>query len=269
MTGCDPGCPEVALALGSGGIRGFAHIGVLEALEEKGIRVRAVAGSSIGALIGAVYATGAPVARMRQLASELPLAQWIDLAIPRFGFVSGDRIHRLVRLLTKEKSFEETDIPLAVVATDVERGERVVFSQGPIHDAVRASIAIPGIFVPHRVGGRLLVDGGVIDRVPIEAARELSSCPVLAVDVGLFDQLPNVRNILGVIVQSFDIMQRELFRSRVLNADFVVRPRLETISSTALGGVRDAIAAGRDAMDEAMPELLRLLRDGRSGRDNG
>lgn len=251
---------EIALALGSGGTRGFAHIGVLEVLEQEGISVRAIAGSSIGALIGSIYATGAPVDRMRRLASELPLGQWVDLTVPRMGFIAGERLHRLIRLLTKNRAFEDTTIPLAVVATDVEQGERVVFTTGPIHDAVRASVAIPGILVPHRANGRLLVDGGVVDRVPIQAARDLYPGFVVAVDVGLFERLPEVKNVLDVIVQSFDIMQRELFRSRVLDADFVVRPRLEFMSSTGFGGVKEAIEAGREAMREAMPGLLQALR---------
>lgn len=250
---------SIGLALGSGGTRGFAHIGVLQVLQEASIDVTAVAGSSIGGLIGAVYATGAPINRMEQLAVNLPLSHWVDVTVPRLGLIAGDRFHRLIKLLTKEADFADACIPLAVVATDLELGERVVFTSGPIHEAVRASIAIPGIFVPHRIAGRMYVDGGVIDRIPIQAARDLGADFVVAVDVGQFERLPPVRHIWDVIVQSIDIMEREVFRYRILEADFVVRPQLDHMSSTALSGVDKAIEAGRTAMRDALPKLLEAL----------
>jgi len=250
----------VGVALGSGGTRGFAHIGVLQVLSEAGIAVNCIAGSSMGALIAAIYATGAPLDLMERVATHLPLARFIDVTIPRLGLVSGERLEKLITLLTKGKTFAQTSIPLAVVATDVELGERVVLTEGLIHQAVRASIGIPGIFVPYRLANRLLIDGGVIDRVPIRAVRELGAQIVIAVDVGLFDRLPPIRHVVDVVVQAIDIMEREVFRYRVLDADFVVRPELELMSSTALSGVDKAIAAGRAAMQSALPGLTTLLR---------
>ncbi len=253
--------PKIGIALGSGGARGLAHIGVLEVLEEHRIPISGVSGSSMGALLGAIYATGAPITMMKRLAMNLPISQWVDLTMPRMGFVLGQRIHKMIRLLTKERTFAETVIPLAVVATDLELGERVVFMSGPIHEAVRASIAIPGIFVPHRINGRMLVDGGVIDRVPISAARDLGCDLVVAVDVGLFDRLPPVKNVIDVIVQSIDIMEREVFRNRILDADFVVRPKLDLMSSTSFTGIDRAIEAGREAMQALIPDLIALLEE--------
>ncbi|MCY0902303.1 MAG: patatin-like phospholipase family protein [Firmicutes bacterium] len=250
----------VGVALGSGGTRGFAHIGVLQVLSEAGIAVDCIAGSSMGALIAAIYATGAPLEQMERLATHLPLARFIDVTIPRLGLVSGERLEKLITLLTKGKTFAQADLPLAIVATDVELGERVVLTEGLIHQAVRASIGIPGIFVPYRLANRLLIDGGVIDRVPIRAVRELGAQIVIAVDVGLFDRLPPIRHVVDVVVQAIDIMEREVFRYRVLDADFVVRPELELMSSTALSGVDKAIAAGRVAMQSALPGLTTLLR---------
>ena len=250
---------RLAVALGSGGTRGFAHIGVLQILDEAGIRISGVAGSSMGALIGAVYATGAPMAMLERIATHLPFARWIDFTVPRMGLVAGERVHDLLRLLTKGRNFEQTRIPLAIVATDLERGERVVFQSGPIHEALRASIAIPGIFTPHTYEGRLLVDGGVIDRVPIDAARMLGADFVLAVDVGLFERLPPVRNVLDVVIQSMDIMEREIFRHRILQADYVVRPKLELMSATSFSSVGEAVEAGRSAMRQSLPQLFEAL----------
>ncbi len=250
---------RLTVALGSGGARGFAHIGVLQALEEAGIRVSGVAGSSMGALIGAVYATGAPVVMLERIATHLPLGHWIDFTVPRMGLIAGERLQELLKLLTKAQTFEQTKIPLAVVATDLELGERVVFRSGPIHEAVRASIAIPGIFTPHSYQGRLLVDGGVIDRVPIDAARLLDADFVLAVDVGLFERLPPVRNVLDVVIQSMDIMEREIFRHRILQADYVVRPQLELMSATSFSNIGEAIEAGRQAMRASLGGLWEAL----------
>lgn len=250
---------RLAVALGSGGARGFAHIGVLQTLEEAGVRIAGVAGSSMGALIGAVYATGAPMAMLERMATHLPLGRWIDFTVPRMGLIAGERIQELLKLLTKGQNFEQTRVPLAVVATDLELGERVVFQSGPIHEAIRASIAIPGIFTPHHYQGRLLVDGGVIDRVPIDAARLLGADFVLAVDVGLFERLPPVRNVLDVVIQSMDIMEREIFRHRILEADYVVRPKLELMSSTSFSVVGEAIEAGRRAMRASLPDLWEAL----------
>ncbi|PWI57346.1 patatin-like phospholipase family protein [Sulfoacidibacillus thermotolerans] len=251
---------RIGLALGSGGTRGFAHIGVLQVLEEAGIEIEAIAGSSMGGLIASIYATGAPIERMEQLAVHLPLKRWVDVTVPKLGLVAGQRFHELVKLLTKSMDFADTQIPLAVVATDIEMGERVVLTSGAIHDAVRASIAIPGIFVPHRVNGRLLVDGGVIERVPVQAARDLGADFIVAVDVGLFERLPPVKNAWDVIVQTMDIMEREVFRHRILHADFVVRPKLDLMSSISFTGVQQAIEAGRQAMRQALPELLAKLQ---------
>ena len=259
---------RIGVALGSGGARGFAHIGVLQILEEAHVPISVISGSSIGALIGAIYATGASLVQLERLAVNLPHSKWIDVTIPGLGFVAGARIQQLIRLLTKERTFEQTDIPLAVVATDLETGERVVLDSGPIHEAVRASIAIPGIFVPHRIQGRLLVDGGVIDRVPIAAARERGADFVVGVDVGLFDRLPPVKNMLAVLLQTLDIMEREVFRLRILDADFVVRPELDLMSSTSFSGIDRAIEAGRVAMRRALPELLSAIKDKSSMRND-
>lgn len=251
---------HIGLALGSGGTRGFAHIGVLQVLEEAGIEVEAIAGSSMGSLIASVYATGAPIDRMEQLALHLPLKRWVDVTVPKLGLVAGRRFHELIKLLTKNMDFSDTSIPLAVVATDIELGERVIFTSGAIHDAVRASIGIPGIFVPHRIGDRMLVDGGVIERVPIQAVRDLGADFVVAIDVGLFERLPPVKNTWDVIVQTMDIMEREVFRNRILHADFVVRPKLDLMSSISFTGVSQAIDVGRQAMKAALPELLLTLQ---------
>jgi len=259
--------PRIGLALGSGGARGFAHIGVLQALEEMGIRVDYVAGSSMGALVGSYYCSGMDTRYMETLAVHLKRKHWIDFTVPKMGFVNGVRIMDMVRFLTKGRNIEELEIPLAIVATDVERGERVVFREGPVYQAVRASISIPGIFTPHRYDGRLLVDGGVIDRVPINVTREMGADIVIGVDVGVFDREVQVKSIFDVIFQSIEIMERELLRSRMLNADVMIRPDVGHISSTAFTQVDECIERGRDAARQ-VADLIRMTLDNWKGGRN-
>ncbi|ARU62398.1 esterase [Tumebacillus avium] len=253
--------PRIGLALGAGGARGFAHIGVLQVLEKMGVQVDMIAGSSMGSMIGSFYCSGMDTRYMESLAVNLKRRHWIDFTVvPKMGFVNGTRIMEMVRFLTKDQNLEDLKIPLAVVATDIQKGERVVFREGPAYHAVRGSISIPGIFMPHRYQGRVLVDGGVIDRVPINVAREMGADIVIAVDVGLYDRETEVKGIFDVIFQSIEIMEREILRTRILNADVIVRPDVGHISSTAFSNIEEVIAHGREAT-ERVAELIRKTID--------
>ena len=251
--------PLLGLALGSGGARGFAHIGVLKALERHGIKVDLLAGSSMGSLVGAVYANGIDPDMMGKLATHLKRKHYVDLTVPGLGFVAGEKIKQLIHLLTHGKRIEELDIPLAIVATDIELGERVVFREGPVDQAVRASISIPGIFVPERVNGRLLVDGGVIDRVPVTVLREMGADIVIAVDVAQVDTSMKIRSIFDVIVQTIDVMEREIFQNRILAADLVIRPDVGHYTSIAYSGAEEIIELGERAGEENIPRIKELL----------
>jgi len=252
--------PKIGLALGAGGARGFAHIGVLEALLRHGISIDALAGSSMGSVVAALFAAGVDVRTMASLATNLRRRHFFDFTVPKMGFVAGDRIQNLLRLLTRDLHFHQLDVPIAVVATDLRSGERVVFRDGPVHEAVRASISIPGIFVPFKREGRLYVDGGVIDRVPVHAVRDLEVDILVAVDVGMHDQLPPVRSIFDVILQSIDIMDRELAITRAAQADLVIRPMVGHISSSTFTNIEECIEAGRQAGMAALDEIRVIIR---------
>ncbi len=178
--------PGIVLALGGGGARGVAHIGVLRALEERGIPVRAVVGTSIGAEIGAFAVSGMPVAELVELATAFDWKQTLQLFMPDLpagGLVSGKRIMDFLRERLGTRRIEELALGYAAVGTDLETGEQVVLREGSLVDAVRASISLPGLLAPHRVGERWLVDGGVLNPVPFDVARELFGGPVVAVAV--------------------------------------------------------------------------------------
>jgi NTE family protein len=251
--------PKIGLALGSGGARGFAHIGVLKVFDAHGIEVDLLAGSSMGSLIAALYANGIEPRMMEKLALNLKRKHWLDVTVPNLGFVAGEKIKELIRLLTHGKNIEQLGKELAVVATDIETGERVVFRHGPVDRAVRASISIPGIFVPEKIDGRMLVDGGVIDRVPITVAREMGADIVIAVDVAQFDSKMKVSSIFDVIAQTIDVMEREILRHRILSADLVIRPNVGHYSSIAYSGIEEIIAEGERTALEHVERVMELI----------
>ncbi|GGE16673.1 esterase [Marinithermofilum abyssi] len=239
--------PRVGLALGSGGARGIAHIGVLKVLQQHEIPVDFVAGSSIGSLVGVLYANGLDLDMLEQLATHLRRKHWLDLTVPKRGFVLGEKIKEMIRLLTQNKALEQLNIPTAVVATDLVKGERVVFTSGPIDIAVRASISIPGIFEPVEWEGRTLVDGGVIDRIPITVVRDMGADIVIAVDVVPRTSVLRVESIFDVITQTLSVMEREILSQRLLEANVLIHPDLADISATAFTRVGECIRRGEEA----------------------
>lgn len=184
MTGKDEA--TLVLALGGGGARGLAHIGVLQVFEEHGIPVRAVAGTSIGAEIGAFVASGMPMTELIELATSIDWRLVLQIFMPDLpagGLVSGKKILEFLNARLGVRRIEDLAIGFAAIATDLETGEEVVLDRGSLVDAVRASISLPGLIAPHRIGERLLIDGGVINPVPFDVARQLFGGPVVAVAV--------------------------------------------------------------------------------------
>lgn len=250
----------VCLALGGGSARGFAHIGVLKVFEEAGITVDCVVGTSMGAVIGAFYCSGMNLRMMARLAAHIQRNQWMDWTFPRMGLVTGDKMEQLVHLLTRGKTFAELDKPFAVVATDLGRGEKVVIRDGIVARAVRASAAIPGVFCPVEFRGRTLVDGAVVERVPVETARTMGTDLVIAVDVGIYVNGNKMNHILDVITQALDIMQRDLCRINTERAELVISPQLQNVEPGNFSKAEEAIQAGEDAAGAMLPQIRELLR---------
>ncbi|MGB9825679.1 MAG: patatin-like phospholipase family protein [Desulfofundulus sp.] len=179
--------PVIGLALGGGGARGYAHLGVLKALHQANIPVAVIAGTSMGAVVGAAYAAGYSIDQLLDMALEINWRRlfsfFADITLPRQGVIAGNRLEEYFGTLTNGKTFDQLDVALTVVATDIVTGEEVRLSSGPVAKAVRASIAIPGVFCPVKVGGRLLVDGSIAAPVPVPAAFEAGATAVLAIDV--------------------------------------------------------------------------------------
>ncbi|AIE59539.1 patatin-like phospholipase family protein [Bacillus methanolicus] len=251
--------PKIGLALGSGGARGFAHLGVIKVLKAEGIPIDFLAGSSMGAMVGCLYAAGLDIDRLYKLAGAFKRKYYLDFTVPKMGLIAGKRVKELVRIFTHGKNIEQLEIPVGVVATDLMTGEKVVFRQGPIADAVRASISIPGIFVPEKLNGRLLVDGGVVDRIPVSVVKEMGADLIIAVDVSRVKTNSEITSIFDVIMQSVDIMQNELVMSREIASDVMIRPRVEMYSSQAFTNIDEIILIGEEEARKQIGKIKSII----------
>ena len=251
---------RVGLALGAGSARGFAHIGVLQALDEAGISPGVVAGTSAGSLVGVMYAAGMSPWRMQELALSVRDIDVVDMASGnRRGLVSGAALQRLVNGYLHNKPIEGLPRRFAAVCTDLANGELVALSQGDAGAAVLSSCSIPGVFVPNLHGGRELVDGGLVSPLPIQTARNLGADWVLAVDVGSRPSKSQRAGLYEIILQSFEIMGRALSSMEQQRADFLIQVDTDRFDSADFNKRKDLIEAGYLAGQRALPALRRLL----------
>jgi len=251
--------PKVGIALSAGAARGLAHIGVLQVFVENKIPIDMITGTSAGAIVGTLYAAGTDMYTLARMAQELNWNKLVNLTVPRLGLVSSEPIYELMKFLTRNLSFEALPIPAAVVATDIQTGEEVVIKSGNLADGVRASMSIPGIFVPVELDGRLLVDGALVNRVPAHTCRELGADIVIAVDVGLPPVGKKVKNLGNIIMRTIEILDRENAKFRPIDADVIVRPDLSNVTSTQLNRAGEIIAAGREAAEASLREIQEIL----------
>lgn len=251
--------PKVGLALGSGGARGFAHLGVIKVLVEEGIPIDLIAGSSMGAMVACFYGAGIEMEQLYKLSTSFKRKYYLDFTVPKMGFIAGKRVKELIRIFTKGKNIDELNIPVGVVATDLMTGEKIVFKEGPIADAVRASIAIPGIFVPEKWNGRILVDGGVIDRIPVSVVKEMGADIVIAIDVSQVKRNEEISSIYDVIMQSIDIMQKELVSNREFASDIMIRPKVDMYSSRAFTNIKEIIEIGENEARKEIDNIKRVI----------
>jgi len=252
--------PQIALVLGAGSARGLAHIGVLQVFEENHIPFDFIVGSSMGAMVGGIYACGADMKMLGRMLAHLDSRLFFDVQLPRMGFISGKRIKELLNLLTKKKSFEETSIPLLVVATDLLTGQEVVLEEGSITEAIRASISIPGIFHPVKRNEMILVDGAVINRLPIEVARSRGADLVIAVDVTFGEgRMVSINNTMDVILTAIDIMQKMQFDLIYDKADILIQPAVGGFASKDFEKSQEIIQLGRQAAEAKLDEIKTVL----------
>jgi NTE family protein len=250
----------IGLALGGGFARGIAHVGVLKVLEEENIPIRYIAGTSVGALIGAAYCSGISAAELEQVAARVRFKHIASWTLSRYGFASNQRMIGFLNHLLKVKTFEELRIPLAVTATDFSTGEGVVFHSGPLVDPVRASCAYPGMFLPVKIRGRLLIDGMLSHTVPTRPLRQMGADRVLAVHLkGKWTGGEGPRHLFDVIGQCFAIAQEMNSSQWKPAADLVIEPDVNGYKYDAFEHSAALVKAGEIATRAALPEIRKWL----------
>lgn len=255
-----PRIPAIGVALGGGFARGIAHIGVLKVLEQEGIPIRMVVGTSVGALIGATYCSGLSIAELEEVAYNSRFTTFARWTLSRYGFASNDRMISFLTRILKVKTFEELRIPLGVAATDFNTGEGVVFHSGSIIEPVRASCAYPGMFLPVNIRGRYLVDGMLSHPVPTLPLRDMGAERVLAVHLkGTWANGGAPRHVFAVIGQSFAIAQDAMSSLWRQAADVVVEPDVGKFAYDDFKHASDLIRAGEAAMRKALPAVRKWL----------
>lgn len=254
-----PSTATLALVLGGGAARGFAHVGVIKALEAQGIVPDLVVGTSAGSVVAAIYAGGASGFEMQKLALEMDDKTFTDWAIPDRGFIRGEALQNYINKILSNRSMEALPRRLAVVATDLRSGEMVVFRNGDVGLAVRASSSVPGVFQPVRTAGREFVDGGLVSPVPAKVARDLGATVVIAVDISSKPKNPSVSSTIEVLLQTFNIMSASLAQYELDRADVVIRPDVGNISGTDFQSKHLAILEGERAAAGKMAEIRAAL----------
>jgi NTE family protein len=261
------------LALSSGAARGLAHIGVLEVLEEEGIPINMIAGTSMGSLVGALYAGGKDIEQIRKLAIDWGPKRFsflADPALPKSGFIRGRKIKDMLRATIGDMEFQDLEIPFACSATDIESGQEVVIRQGLVREGVRASCSIPVILTPTKWGGRYLVDGGLVNPVPVRILKEMGADFTIAVNV-----LPVVRekppeasqertepkepNIFAIIIQMVNIISSQRLKSSLVGADVIIEPQVPHISWGDFHCAPECILQGELAARDSVQEIKRRL----------
>ena len=259
--------PRVALVLGGGAARGFAHVGVIQVLEEAGIRPDMVVGTSAGSLVAAIYASGKSGSQLQQIATDMEEAMLADWTLPLFGrgVLRGDALARYVNQQVDGRPMESFSMPLGIVATDLRSGEGILFRRGDAGAAVRASSAVPSVFQPVRIGTREFVDGGLVAPVPVRYARSMGAEVVIAVDISNEPSSNSADGALQVLLQTFAIMGKSINAFELRDADVVVRPLLGDVRSADFAARRRSIEAGRAAMRAALPAYRARLAAFRAG----
>lgn len=254
---------KVGLALGAGSVKGFAHIGVLQVLDEAGIQVDMISGCSMGAIIGGIYSVGTDLYMLEKFIKSIKLYDYLDVKLPlAAGVLKGDRLQELVRVFTHDKTFAQTKTPFCCVAVDAETGKLDVLEDGPMHESIRASMSIPAFFEPVKLNGKTYIDGGVLERVPCKTLRDHGMDVVIGVDVGYHGDFKDVSDMgpYSLLNHTISIMQWELTKYRREEADIMLVPEVLFVQGRFQTDQAGAtIDEGRRAVIDSLPAIRRLI----------
>ncbi|GHV27408.1 putative NTE family protein YlbK [Clostridia bacterium] len=251
--------PKIGLAFGAGAMRGLAHIGVLQVIEREHIPIDVVTGTSMGSIIAGAYASGRSGLEMEKIARDLQELSYFDLTMPKLGVIQGKRISKLIGQITRNMSFADTRVPCGIVACALETGDEVILTDGSLEDAIRASISIPGVFVPVELDGRLVVDGGLVNRVPVSVARMLGAEKIIGIDVGYRGESVRPNGLVQVIMQAYEVMEWQVAKYRSNSADIMIVPDVRGMNPAHMMHAADCIARGREAARAMLPDIRAML----------
>ena len=258
---------RVAIVLGAGAAKGFAHIGVLKILETNHVPIHMIVGTSAGSFVGSLYAYGFNAFQLQEISFRLEKTDVIDLTVPDNGFVKGEKLAAYINSTLQNTLLEKLRIPFYAVATDLQSGEEIAFARGDTGTAVRASCSIPGVFNPVRIGERFYVDGGIVSPVAVDRARKMGADVVIAVDISSNIENAPPAGTVDTIIQAVTVMYARMSQNQLARADFVIKPRVGYIGSTDFTKRHEAVLEGEKAALEALPgirtALDRLRQEGR------
>jgi NTE family protein len=250
---------KIAIVLGAGASKGFAHIGVLKVLESNKIPIHIIVGTSAGSFVGSLYAYGYNAFQLQKMSFSIERGDIIDLTIPDNGFIKGEKLEEYINEKLKNTPIEKLRIPFYAVVTDIQSGQEVIFGKGNTGIAVRASCSIPGIFKPVKISDRIYVDGGVVSPVAVNAAKRLGADFVIAVDISSDVESTPPEGTIETILQSINIMYSKLSSTQISKADIVIRPKVGYIGSSDFSKRHEAVLEGEKATIEALPDINNLI----------
>jgi NTE family protein len=261
-TKVEPGPPKpakIAVVLGAGSSKGFAHIGVLKILESNKIPIHMIVGTSVGSVVGCLYAYGYDAFQLQKLSFSVEKGDIVDLVIPENGFIKGEKLEEWVNKTLKYTPIEKLKIPFYAVAADIQSGQEVAFGSGSTGMAVRASCSIPGVFRPVKIGERMYVDGGVVSPVAVDVAKRFGADIVIAVDISAGAERTFPQNTVETMLQSFNIMYSRLASIQICKADVVITPKVGHIGSADFSKRHEAILEGEKAALEVLPKITQIV----------
>lgn len=251
---------SLGLALGGGATRGVAHIGVLKALEEQNINLNYLTGTSIGAIIAALYAFGRTPEEIRDISIKLKLFDYSNFTLSKYGLLSNEEMGSSMRKFIGDVNLEDATTPLAIIAADISSGEKIVFKEGNVADAVTASTCVPGIFKPYTLGQRMLVDGGIVENIPISPLKDMGADVIIGVDLNNGGEYHKPEGLVEVLLNAFAIAIDNTTRMQTKKADILIRPPLSDYSRTASDKMWELYAEGYRSTMLAMPEIRELMQ---------
>lgn len=254
-----PKLAKIALVLGAGASKGFAHVGVIKILESNKIPIHMIVGTSVGSVVGSFYAYGYDAFQLQKLSFGVEKGEIVDLVLPENGFIKGEKLEEYVNRTVKNTPIQKLRIPFYAVAADIQSGQEVAFSRGNTGTAVRASCSIPGIFRPVRIGERVYVDGGVVSPVAVDVAKQFGADIVIAVDISAGADRTIPENTIETILQSLNVMYARLASIQISKADVVIKPNVGHIGSADFSKRHEAILEGERAAIDILPQIQKIV----------